>query len=68
MKRQPTAAETEGFRRSLAENRKSVQSSEYAQKLQDANLTKRVEAGHIPYVWAEGEVLYDDPLKVIRVG
>ena len=66
LKRPPTAAETEGFRRSLAANRQSVQSSEYAQKLKDANLTKRVEAGHIPYVWAEGEVLYDDPLKVIE--
>ena len=38
LKRQPTAAETEGFRRSLAANRKSVQSSEYAQKLQEAKL------------------------------
>lgn len=66
LKRQPTAAETEGFRRFLAENRKSVQSSEYAQKLQETNLLKRVEASYLPYIWAEGEVLYDDPLKVIR--
>ncbi len=66
LKRQPSAAQTEGFRRFLAENRKSVQSSEYAQKLREANLLKRVEAGYLPYVWAEGEVLYDDPLKVIR--
>ena len=66
LKRQPTAAETDEFRRSLAENRQSVQNSGYAQKLQEANLSKRVEAGHIPYVWAEGEVLYDDPLKVIE--
>jgi putative cardiolipin synthase len=66
LKHQPSDAETEGFRRFLAENRKSVQSSEYAQKLKEANLTKWVEAGHLHYVWAEGEVLYDDPLKVIR--
>jgi cardiolipin synthase C len=66
LKRQPTAAETEEFRRFLSENRKSVQSSEYAQRLRDGNLSKRVEAGHLHYVWAEGEVLYDDPLKVIR--
>ena len=66
LKHQPAAAETEGFRHFLAENRKSVQSSEYAQKLQETNLSKRVEAGYLPYVWAEGEVLYDDPLKVIR--
>ena len=66
LKRPPTATETEGFRSSLAANRQSVQSSEYAQKLKDAKLTKHVEAGHIPYVWAEGEVLFDDPLKVVE--
>ncbi|MGD0827241.1 MAG: phospholipase D family protein [Desulfobaccales bacterium] len=65
-KRQPSAAETEEFRRYLAENRKSMQNSEYAQKLKEAELTKRVEAGYVPYVWAKGEVLIDDPLKVIR--
>jgi cardiolipin synthase C len=66
VKRQPSAAEAEEFRRFLAENRKSMQNSAYAQKLKDAKLMKRVEAGYVPYVWANGEALTDDPLKVVR--
>ncbi len=64
VKRQPP--DPDEARRFFAENRKSLQNSAYAQKMQDSKFSKQVEAGHIPYVWAEGEVLYDDPLKVIR--
>jgi putative cardiolipin synthase len=64
VKHQPPSPEE--ARRFFAENRKSLQNSTYAQKLQDAKLTKEVEAGYVPFVWAEGEVLYDDPLKVVR--
>jgi putative cardiolipin synthase len=66
LKSQPTAAEMEEYRRFLAENRKSMQNSRYAQELKDANLCKRVEACQLHYVWAKGEVLYDDPLKVVH--
>ncbi len=66
VRHQPSAAQTEGFRRYLAANRQAMHNSEYAQKLKDATLMKRVEAGYVPYVWANGEALTDDPLKVVR--
>lgn len=66
VKSPPGSAETEEFRRFLAANRQAMHNSEYAQKLKDTKLMKGVEAGYIPYVWANGEVLIDDPLKVIR--
>ncbi|MCL4500242.1 MAG: phospholipase D family protein [Deltaproteobacteria bacterium] len=66
LKKQPTAAEMERYRQFLAENRRFLQNSQYAEDLKDAKLRKRVEAGRLSYVWAEGEVLYDDPLKVIH--
>ncbi len=66
VKRPPSAAETEEFRRFLAANRKIMHNSEYAQELKDTKLMKGVEAGYVPYVWANGEVLIDDPLKVVR--
>ena len=66
MKSPPSNAETEEFRSFLAANRKAMHNSEYAQELKDTKLLKRVEAGYIPYVWANGEVLIDDPLKVVR--
>ncbi len=66
VKRQPTAADLAQVHQFLAENRRAMQKSEYAQKLKDTKLAKRVEAGHIPFVWAKGEVLYDQPLKVVE--
>ncbi len=64
VKRQPPSPEE--ARSFFAENRKSLQNSAYAQKLKETKLSKQVEGGYVPFVWAEGEVLYDDPLKVVR--
>jgi putative cardiolipin synthase len=68
VKGRPSAEDLENTRRFLAENRQEMNNSGYAQKLEEAELSRRVEAGHIPFIWAHGEVLCDDPLKVIREG
>lgn len=65
-KRQPTAEDLEKMRSFLAANRESVKNSAYARQLQESKFAQQVEAGAVPYVWAEAEVLYDHPLKIIR--
>ncbi len=66
VKRQPSPADQENYRRFLNDNREAVKNSDYSQKLKESTLAKQVETGHVPFVWARAEVLYDDPLKVIR--
>ncbi len=66
VKRQATAADRENYRRFLNDNREAVKNSGYGKKLKESTLAKQVEAGHVPLVWARAEVLFDDPLKVIR--
>jgi len=65
-KRQPTAGELDKMRAFLSANRESVKNSEYARELQESKLAQQVEAGRVPYIWGEAEVLYDDPLKAVR--
>lgn len=66
VKEQPTAPDLEKVSSFLSANRKAVKNSDYTKKLEESTLAKQVEAGHVPFVWAKAEVLYDDPLKVIR--
>lgn len=65
-KRQPTAEDLEKMRNFLAANRESVKNSAYARQLQESKFAQQVEAGRVPYIWGEAEVLYDNPLKVIN--
>ena len=64
-KRQPTAADREVVNRFFKSNQESVKNSGYAKRLKESSLAKQVQAGHVPFIWARAEVLYDDPLKVI---
>ena len=62
----PTADDLEGVRRDLETQREGLKKSTYWLKMQESVLLKRIDAGTVPIVWGQGEVLSDDPLKCIN--
>jgi putative cardiolipin synthase len=52
----------------LEQHRETMKDTEYGKKLRESDLLKRLEAGRLPVVWGEGEVLYDRPGRVNASG
>jgi cardiolipin synthase C len=61
---EPARKELEEARRNLEKKVEALRGTEYARKLRESDLLKRLEAGRLPVVWAKGEVLYDRPGRV----
>ncbi len=66
MSRRPTADDLEGARRDLETQRECLKKSTYWLKVQESVLLKRMDAGTVPIVWGQAEVLSDDPLKCVN--
>jgi putative cardiolipin synthase len=66
--REPTTGDVQKARRTLDEHREALKATEYGRKLRESDLLKRLEAGRLPVVWAQGEVLYDRPRRVNASG
>jgi putative cardiolipin synthase len=66
--REPPAEDIEKARQILDEHREAMKATEYGRKLRESDLLKRLEAGRLPVVWAQGEVLYDRPERVNASG
>jgi len=66
MSRRPTADDLEGARRDLETQRECLKKSTYWLKVQESVLLKRIDAGTVPIVWGQAEVLSDDPLKCVN--
>ena len=66
--RRPAADEIQKARRDLEAEREALKKSSYEVKVRESDLyfLKQVVAGRPRFVWAQGEVLFDDPLKVIN--
>ncbi len=62
----PTADDLQSARRDLETQRESLQKSTYWLKVQESDLLKRIEAGTVPIVWGQAQVLADDPLKCVN--
>jgi cardiolipin synthase C len=63
--RRPSADDLRGLRRDLETHRESFEKSTYSLKVQETDLLKRIEAGQVPLVWGQAEVLSDYPLKCV---
>ena len=63
--RQPDADDLRAWRRDLETQTECLKKSTYWLKVQESDLLKRIEAGKVPLVWGQGEVLADYPLKCI---
>jgi len=64
-----TDAEVQKARHDLAAESESLKKSSYALKVRESDLyllKHQAEPGMISFVWAQGDVLFDDPLKVIN--
>ena len=68
--RQPTVDVLQRSRHDLEVQRESLKKSSYAFKVQESDryFQKYVDAERTSFVWARGENLFDDPLKVIYSG
>ena len=55
-------------RQILDEQRDALKGTDYGRKLRESDLLKRLETGHLPVVWGQGEVLYDRPGRVNASG
>jgi putative cardiolipin synthase len=66
MSRRPTADDLEGARRDLETQGECLKKSTYWLKVQESDLLKRIDAGTVPIVWGQAEVLSDDPLKCVN--
>ena len=64
--RRPTADDLEGARRDFETQRECLKKSTYWLKVQESVLLKRIDAGTVPIVWGQAEVLSDDPLKCVN--
>ena len=62
----PTADDLESARRDLETQRERLQKSTYWLKVQGSDLLKRIDAGTVPIVWGQGQVLADNPLKCVN--
>ena len=63
--RRPTADDLKSARRDLETQRECLKKSTYWLKVQESDLLKRIDAGKVPLVWGQAEVLSDHPLKCI---
>ncbi|MBU4231806.1 MAG: phospholipase D family protein [Desulfobacterales bacterium] len=63
--RRPTADDLKSARRDLETQRECLKKSTYWLKVQASELLKRLDAGKVPLVWGQAEVLSDHPLKCI---
>ena len=63
--RRPTADDLKSARRDLETQRECLKKSTYWLKVQESDLLKRIDAGQVPLVWGQAEVLSDHPLKCI---
>ena len=61
----PTADDHKSARRDLETQRESLKKSTYWLKVQESDLLKQIDAGKVPLVWGQAEVLSDHPLKCI---
>jgi putative cardiolipin synthase len=64
--RQPIDDDLRGLRRDLATHRESFEKSTYGLKVHETDLLKRIEAGQVPLVWGQAEVISDYPLKCVN--
>ena len=64
--RRPTADDLQSLRRDLETHREALKKSTYGLKVQESNTLKRIEAGRVPLVWGQAEVIADDPLKCVN--
>lgn len=53
----------EDVRERLEENLRSAESSDYAERLRESDLMKRLQAGELPLVWASAQIVADQPEK-----
>lgn len=65
MARRPAAEDLQTVRRDLETRKEFLGQSTNGFKVGEPDLLKRVEAGKVPLVWAQGEVLSDHPLKCL---
>jgi putative cardiolipin synthase len=65
---EPAAEDIQKARQMLDEHREAVKATEYGRRLRESDLLKRLGTGHLPVVWAQGEVLYDRPERVNASG
>ena len=63
--RRPDADDLRALRRDLETQRECLKKSTYWLKVQESDLLKRIDAGKVPLVWGQAEVLSDHPLKCI---
>lgn len=69
MSHRPTNEEVQKARHDLEAESESLKKSSYAVKVRESDLyllKHQVEPGRVSFVWAQGDVLFDDPLKVIN--
>ena len=59
----PDPAALEKGREMLVAHRKAAGDTEYAKRLQESDLLKKLLAGELPLVWAPAQVVYDKPAK-----
>jgi len=73
----PDLAALEKGREMLAAHRSAAQDSEYAKRLRESDLLKKLLAQELPLVWAPAQIVYDkpekagsggDPDKTVRLG
>jgi cardiolipin synthase C len=64
--RQPSADDLRAVRQGLETKRESLKNSTYGLKVRESDFLQKVEANRVPFVWAQGEVLSDDPLKCLN--
>ncbi len=63
-----TGEDVQKARHDLAAESESLKKSSYAEKVRESDLyllKHQADPGMISFVWAQGDVLFDDPLKVI---
>jgi putative cardiolipin synthase len=60
----PDHAALEKAREMLTEHRSAARDSEYAKRLRESDLLKRLLAQELPLVWAPAQIVYDRPEKV----
>jgi putative cardiolipin synthase len=66
--REPVAEDVQKARLMLDQQREAMKATEYARKLKESDLVKRLGAGQLFLAWAKGEVLYDRPGRVNTPG
>jgi putative cardiolipin synthase len=63
--RRPTTDDYKSARRDLETQRECLKKSTYWLKVQESEIKKRIDAGKVPLVWGQAEVLSDHTLKCV---